>query len=81
MCSSDLVLTAVVANPGCSNRVIGDASGIGDQGQISKLLGRLERLGLVENARTDVSKGAANAWALTEQGEEVANVLAARVGA
>lgn len=72
-------LAAVKENPRQSNRVIGEASGISDQGQTSKLLARLERLGLVENDRTDVSKGAANAWTLTEQGEEVANVLADRV--
>ncbi len=76
-----MTLAAVKENPRRSNRVIGEASGIGDQGQASKLLARLERLGLVENARTDSSKGAANAWTLTEQGEEVANVLAAQVTA
>jgi AcrR family transcriptional regulator/DNA-binding MarR family transcriptional regulator len=68
-------LSAVAANPGSSNRVIGDVSGIDDQGQVSKLLARLERLGLVENTRGDRAKGATNAWGLTERGKEVADVV------
>jgi AcrR family transcriptional regulator len=70
-----MVLVAVARNPGRSNRFIGDASGVGDQGQISKLLARLERLGLVENPHADAPKGAPNAWVLTERGEGVANVV------
>jgi AcrR family transcriptional regulator/DNA-binding MarR family transcriptional regulator len=72
------VLGAVEANPGCSNRVIGDASGVGDQGQISKLLTRLQKLGLIDNVRAGHSSSATNAWTLTEQGEEVARVVTAR---
>jgi AcrR family transcriptional regulator len=72
------VLEAVATNPGCSNRVIGYASGVGDQGQISKLLARLRRLGLVDNARVGQSGSAMNVWTLTEQGKEVARVIAAR---
>lgn len=70
------VLSTVATHPGSSNRAIGATSGIEDQGQISRLLARLERLGLVENARVGDSKGAGNAWALTAQGEEVTNALA-----
>jgi DNA-binding PadR family transcriptional regulator len=55
--------------------VIGDAAGIGDQGQISKLLSRLEKLGLIENTHAYRPKGAANAWTLTERGEALAYVL------
>jgi AcrR family transcriptional regulator/DNA-binding MarR family transcriptional regulator len=73
------VLTAVAANPGGSNRLIGEASGVGDQGQISKLLARLEKLGFVENASTGAPNGAANTWALTSRGEEVADVLTGQV--
>ena len=43
------VISGVATQPGASNRQVADAAGIHDQGQISKLLGRLERLGLVEN--------------------------------
>jgi AcrR family transcriptional regulator/DNA-binding MarR family transcriptional regulator len=72
------VLTAVANRPGASNRAIGEAAGVGDQGQISKLLARMEKLSLVENTHTGPSKGAPNAWMLTKQGEEVADVLATR---
>lgn len=69
-------VSAIAANPGSSNRVIGGVAGIGDQGQVSKLLARLEKLGLVKNARTGAPKGATNAWGLTERGEGVASVIA-----
>jgi AcrR family transcriptional regulator len=72
------VLTAVGANPGSSNRAIGDASGIADQGQVSKLLARLGRLGLIENAGAASARGDPNAWMLTERGEEVHGAIAAR---
>lgn len=70
------VLMSVGSSPGCSNRQIGVAAGIVDQGQISKLLARLERLGLVCNVGSDPGKGGANAWALTEGGHEVQQLLA-----
>jgi AcrR family transcriptional regulator len=71
-------LAAVAAHPGASNRTIADASGISDQGQVSKLLGRLEKFGLVQNDGAGAGmRGAANAWRLTERGEEVHHVLAA----
>jgi hypothetical protein len=62
------VLRAIGAHPGASNRQLGDAAGVTDQGQISKLLTRLERLGVIENTVAQPSKGAANAWMLTERG-------------
>ena len=64
------VLMAVAANPGSSNRMVADGAGITDQGQISKLLARLKRLGLIENTGAG-SPGGPNAWALTERGREV----------
>ena len=65
------VLLAVAANPGSSNRVAADAAGIVDQGQISKLLARLQGLGLVENRGADSARGEPNAWTLTPRGREV----------
>jgi AcrR family transcriptional regulator/DNA-binding MarR family transcriptional regulator len=62
------VLLAVGARPGASNREVADSSDIRDQGQISKLLNRLERLGLIENTGDSRVKGERNAWILTEQG-------------
>jgi AcrR family transcriptional regulator/DNA-binding MarR family transcriptional regulator len=69
------VLDAVACNPGASNRLVGDTAGVGDQGQISKLLARLARLGLIENTPGASGKGLSNAWALSEQGERVAQSI------
>jgi AcrR family transcriptional regulator len=66
------VLEAVALAPGASNRIVGEYAGISDQGQISKLLTRLERLGLLENVGVGHSKGEPNAWHLTPTGERVA---------
>ena len=65
------VLECVAANPGASNRQVGIDAGVPDQGQISKLLARLERLGLLDNAASTSAAGSANAWSLTERGRAV----------
>jgi AcrR family transcriptional regulator len=65
------VLMIIAEHPGASNREIADGSGIVDQGQISKLLTRLERLKLVKNAGDGKEKGAANAWHLTRRGAQL----------
>ncbi|HTB49544.1 MAG TPA: TetR family transcriptional regulator [Solirubrobacteraceae bacterium] len=72
------VLLAVAAQPGESNRRVAERAGVDDQGQISKLLARLEKLGLVFNKSIGPGTGAPNAWVLTKQGEEVHVTLAAR---
>jgi AcrR family transcriptional regulator len=72
------VLMAVAVSPGASNRTVADRAEIGDQGQISKLLGRLEGLGLVSNKGLGPGRGAPNAWVLTVLGEEVQGALAAQ---
>jgi AcrR family transcriptional regulator len=61
---------------GLSNREVADGAGIADQGQISKLLTRLEGLGLIENMRParhrrDQPTGEPNAWRLAPRGQEV----------
>lgn len=68
------VLSAISEQPGASNRAIGDAAGASDQGQISKLLARLEKLGLVGNSGQGQAYGECNAWRLTRRGEEVQRV-------
>ncbi len=65
------VLIAIAANPRASNRGVAAAAGIADQGQISKLLNRLQSLGLTRNEGEGQPKGGPNAWALTPKGQEV----------
>jgi AcrR family transcriptional regulator len=69
------VLLSIAATPGASNRQVGASAGIDDQGQISKLLSRLEKLGLIENSGAGQVRGAPNAWALTEKGVEVEQLV------
>jgi AcrR family transcriptional regulator len=69
------VLMTIAANPDASNRRIAAEAGIGDQGQVSKLLARLEHLGLIHNKGIGPIKGAPNAWALTTRGEQVEQAI------
>ena len=69
------VLATIANHPGASNRQIADGAGVHDQGQISKLLTRLERLGLVHNTGQGQAKGEPNAWTLTPQGQQVEQAL------
>ncbi len=74
------MLLAVSQTPGASNREVGDAAGITDQGQTSKLLRRLERLGLIENAgRATVGSGTPNAWRLTDRGKQLERTIQTQV--
>jgi AcrR family transcriptional regulator len=65
------VLEVVGGRPGASNREIASQAGIADQGQMSKLLARLQGLGLLTNSGEGHIKGEPNAWSLTAQGERV----------
>lgn len=65
------VLVSVAEHPGSSNRTIGESAGIGDQGQASKLLARLHKLGLIENRGGDPARGEPKAWVLTVTGQQV----------
>jgi AcrR family transcriptional regulator/DNA-binding MarR family transcriptional regulator len=69
------VLQTAAEHPGESNRVIGEGAGITDQGQISRLLARLEGLGLLTNTGHGQARGESNAWQLTPLGERVAEQL------
>ena len=69
------VLVAIASVPGASNRVVSDAAGVADQGQISKLLARLEHLGLIANVGEGHAKGEPNAWQLTPRGIEVERTI------
>jgi len=69
------VLMATAERPGASNRLIADTAEILDQGQISKLLGRLERAGMVTNTGLGAGTGAPNAWTLTPSGRQVVDSI------
>ena len=60
---------------GPSNREVADYAGIDDPGQVSKLLRRLERLGLLANGGPGHLKGEPNAWQLTGKGELVSKSI------
>jgi AcrR family transcriptional regulator len=72
------VLMAIADYPQASNRTIGETAGVTDQGQISKLLGRLQRVGMVSNSGLGPGLGAPNAWSLTPSGRQVVNSIRAR---
>jgi chromosome segregation and condensation protein ScpB len=70
------VLMAIAARPGSSNRVVAEAAEVSDQGQMSKLLARLQQLGLIQNTGGGASRGEPNAWTLTNKGWGVQGAIA-----
>ena len=73
-----LVLQDVCDHPGSSNRQIAERVEIHDQGQVSKLLSRLQRIGLLVNRASGApARGDANAWLLTDSGERVTSTIRA----
>jgi AcrR family transcriptional regulator len=72
------VLMAIADHDGASNRLIAESAGIADQGQVSKLLARLQRFGLLtNNAAGGSGKGEPNEWALTPTGEKLTRSISA----
>ncbi len=69
------VLMTIAEHPDASNRLVASEAGIQDQGQVSKLLARLEHLGLVYNRGIGPIKGAPNAWQLTARGRHVEQAI------
>ncbi len=74
------VLEGVEELLGASNRQVAERAGIHDPGQVSKLLARLERLGLLANTGEGHAKGEPNAWSLTPKGRRVAQRLRVSAG-
>jgi hypothetical protein len=74
------VLTSIAELAGAgtypSNRAVGEHAGIPDQGQASKLLTRLHKLGLITNQGGDPARGEPNAWTLTTTGRRVHDSIA-----
>ncbi len=75
------VLLAIAERPAASGRQIATASGIQDQGQMSKLLARMAHLGLIHNATTARGRGEPNAWHLTDRGRELEQAIRAQTQA
>lgn len=69
-----MCLRLLAQRPGSSNRQIGDAIGITSHEQISRLLARLSRAGLL--TKNAGGPGHPNAWTLTAHGMKVAANLA-----
>jgi AcrR family transcriptional regulator len=64
-------------HPGSSNREIAQGAEVPDEGQTSKLLGRLDRLGLIANTRPH-GPGYPNYWTLMPHGEQVLGAVQGR---
>ena len=75
-----LVLRAIAAAPGSTNRQVADAAGLVDDGQASKLLARLQRHGLIENVGIGAARGEPNAWLLTPSGHRAVELLGESFG-
>jgi len=73
------VLEVVAERAGRSNRVIAARAGVSDEGQVSRLLARLQGFGLVENTGRGQAGGAPNAWRLTAKGTAVERALRKRI--
>jgi MarR family protein len=65
------VLMAIADSPGASNNDVAERAGIIDPGQVSKLLHRLARVGLIRNQGRGRAYGVANSWKLTRKGVAV----------
>jgi len=73
------VLRAIAELPAASNREVAERAGIVDQGQISKILTRLEYQGLVVNrSGPSAARGTPNSWWLTERGEALEREIGRR---
>ena len=70
------VLATIATDPEASNRQIADSSGIADEGQMSRLLRRLEGCGLIENQSQGHTRGEPNAWRLTKHGQTIHTAIA-----
>jgi AcrR family transcriptional regulator len=80
-----MVLRAIAelgtAGVGASNSEVATRAGVADPGQISKLLSRIARAGLIENEGANRERGEANAWVLTPRGVALEQTLRGRTAA
>jgi DNA-binding MarR family transcriptional regulator len=64
--------------PWPNSRQVAEAAGVSDQGQISRLLRRLEHQGLIANEAVSHRRGEPNAWTLTDRGREIERAIRAQ---
>ncbi|MGA7704589.1 MAG: helix-turn-helix domain-containing protein, partial [Solirubrobacteraceae bacterium] len=76
-----LVLGTIAEEPGASNRHVAERAGIVDEGQVSRLLRRLQDCELIENRGDGHARGEPNAWSLTERGEAIHAAIDTKVAA
>ena len=69
------ILVAIAECPDLTNRALARAVGVRDEGQMSKLLKRLERAGVIYNSSPRSSKTGPNAWRLTQLGNDAATAI------
>jgi AcrR family transcriptional regulator len=65
------VLRVIATRPNSSNAAIAEIVGIGDQGQISRLLARLRDFGLIADRSPQSPPSAGKAWRITRAGEKL----------
>jgi DNA-binding MarR family transcriptional regulator len=70
----------LLTHPDASNREIAAGVGITDEAQASRLLARMEDLGLIRNRSPD-NHGAPNAWRLTADGRRLLDAVDSIAGA
>jgi DNA-binding MarR family transcriptional regulator len=70
-----MAILHIAEHPGATNRQIATAARIGDEGQASKLLKRLEDLGLATNRSAGHKAGEPNSWHLTDDGRQMADAV------
>ncbi|HEY8304312.1 MAG TPA: helix-turn-helix domain-containing protein [Solirubrobacteraceae bacterium] len=74
------VLEALGQHPGQSNRQVAELVDIVDQGQMSKLLARLARAGLLQNTATGAhDRGEPNHWTLSPAGQQLTRTINAHI--
>ena len=71
---ASLVLGVIAGEPRLNSREVAYRARMNDEGQASRLLTRLERLGLIANTRGPGMR-AGKAWTLTAQGERVQEAI------
>jgi DNA-binding MarR family transcriptional regulator len=70
------VLAVIGADPCLNSRGVARRAGVKDEGQMSRMLSRLERLGLIEDMRLTQTPSASRAWQLTPSGEALGTAVA-----